>query len=114
MGTTSNILPTTPATYFVLETGPLSRGCARVSIETTSSKKDKSTYLLITHLTRLDKLPEARTMHEGEKRRAARHPLQTQRSGKPASRAPCPFSIDAVLSTIFSYVLTHDPSPSLR
>ena len=74
-GATSNTLPTTPATYFVLETGPLGTGqChggyvdrhggfARVSVEATSSSKDKTTYLLITHLTRLDKLPKARTMH---------------------------------------------------
>ena len=102
LGPTSNTLPTTPATYFVLETGPLSRGFARVSYKLQVVQKDKSTYLLITHLTRLDKLPQARTMQESEKRRAARHPLQTQRAGKPASQAPCPFSIDAVLSTISS------------
>ena len=76
LGPTSNTLPTTPATYFVLETGPLGTGqwhggygdrhggFARVSVEATSSSKDKTTYLLITHLTRLDKLPKARTMHE--------------------------------------------------
>ena len=39
-------------------------GFARVSVEATSSSKDKTTYLLITHLTRLDKLSKARTMHE--------------------------------------------------
>ena len=132
LGPTSNTLPTTPATYLVLETGPLGTGqwhggygdrhggFARVSVEATSSSKDKTTHLLITHSTRLDKLPKARTMHEvirsiwAKKGGAARHPLQTQRSGKPASRAPCPFSIYAVLATILSYVFTHDPSPSLR
>ena len=76
LGPTSNTLPTTPATYLVLETGPLGTGqwhggygdrhggFARVSVEATSSSKDKTTHLLITHSTRLDKLPKARTMHE--------------------------------------------------
>ena len=39
-------------------------GFAGVSVEATTSSKDKTTYLLMTHLTRLDKLPKARTMHE--------------------------------------------------